>query len=499
MLRRICVRGLATAAGTEHGHTEFTNTNTVRFGSPQPFANMGAACSLAALFLGCYGVEEFPWNTMLMTRTLSGWLRLPKLLLLCCFLLAPPVSASELAMALFQDSRAALYQIKVIDSPSGNRSALGSGFAIGGRLVATNYHVISQYLSKPGKVEIMLHNHQQQDVRAQLVAIDVINDLALLATEEELPLTLELASNNPVVGETLFALGNPYDLGMSVTEGIYNGVKGEAFPPRIHFSGPVNSGMSGGPTLNGNGQVVGINVATARNSVGFLVPVDSLNALVENSQDLSPMDDKDMLAVIGAQLTSTQDELMAALLAQDWPAEEFGGASVPDKGAEFISCCWGFSEEADEETGITSVSRGCNSGNMVRLDRKLSTTYIEYEFAHLHSDTLNSYQLFNAAAGYFRLSWPPNRVSKEHASNFHCVENNLQVDAAEGYASTRFKVLYCTRAYREFQGLYDAFFVGMTTDREEELLFTHFTLSGFSQSNIELFLQRFLESVRWQS
>ena len=49
------------------------------------------------------------------------------------------------------------------------------------------------------------------------------------------------------------------------------------------------------------------------------------------------------------------------------------------------------------------------------------------------------------------------------------------------------------------EGLYDAMFVGLSNDRDDEVIFTHFTLSGFSEENILAFLQRFLESVHWQS
>ena len=60
----------------------------------------------------------------------------------------------------------------------------------------------------------------------------------------------EISDTTPTKGEELFSLGNPHDLGMIVVPGTYNGLKKESFNDRIHFTGSVNSGMSGGPVVN---------------------------------------------------------------------------------------------------------------------------------------------------------------------------------------------------------------------------------------------------------
>jgi hypothetical protein len=253
--------------------------------------------------------------------------------------------------------------------------------------------------------------------------------------------------------------------------------------------------MSGGPAVNRAGQVVGINVATAGNSVGFLVPVAALRGLWATAL-LEPLDAEGMMARISEQLWNTQDSLMVQLLATDWPEEMFGGAVVPGRGADFMSC-WGGTAEA-MDSGIDTIRRGCNSGQQVRVKRGLTSTYVEYEFAHLSADELGSYRLYNQASDAFALSWPANRAREEDVSNYHCVEDTV-VTGVEQLAATRTKAIYCSRAYREIEGLYDAFYVGMTTDRENEVLFMHFTLAGFSEDNIRQFLDRFLRSVHWQS
>ena len=62
-------------------------------------------------------------------------------------------------------------------------------------------------------------------------------------------------------GERLFAMGNPLDLGFTIVEGTYNGLVDYSYNERIHFSGALNPGMSGGPTVTADGRIAGINVA----------------------------------------------------------------------------------------------------------------------------------------------------------------------------------------------------------------------------------------------
>ena len=75
-------------------------------------------------------------------------------------------------------------------------------------------------------------------------------------------------------GERIYSLGNPLDVGFAVIEGTYNGLVERSFYPTIFFAGSLNPGVSGGPTLDGQGAVIGVNVAARRDGeqVSFLVP-----------------------------------------------------------------------------------------------------------------------------------------------------------------------------------------------------------------------------------
>ena len=165
--------------------------------------------------------------------------------------------SQQTAQNLFGQHRTALYQIKIIELESGNKSSIGSGFQIdtSGNVV-TNYHVVSEYVYNPDKfrIEYLAHDGSQGDL--QLVDVDVVNDLALvrkvvLSKQES---AFPIAHSLPKQGSAIYSLGNPHDLGMIVVPGTFNGLKKSSFYQRIHFTGSINPGMSGGPVVNELGE-----------------------------------------------------------------------------------------------------------------------------------------------------------------------------------------------------------------------------------------------------
>ncbi|MGB0948232.1 MAG: S1 family peptidase, partial [Pseudoalteromonas marina] len=167
--------------------------------------------------------------------------------------------AVEQAEEIFKQLAPSLYQIRLIDKASGEKSSIGSGFQISSDgLIATNYHVISGYARHPHKYTIEYIDNQGNKAQLELKSVDVINDLAIVQRQvTNIMPYFEIAQQAPTKGEELYSLGNPHDLGMIVVPGTYNGLKNESFNDRIHFTGSVNSGMSGGPVVNKNTEVVG--------------------------------------------------------------------------------------------------------------------------------------------------------------------------------------------------------------------------------------------------
>ena len=97
----------------------------------------------------------------------------------------------------------------------------------------------------------------KKTIKADVVAFDIVNDLALLKVPVKFSQVLKVRPGAVKDGDKIFSIGLPKDLGMSIVEGNYNGILKEGIYENILMSSPINSGMSGGPTLNKNSDVVG--------------------------------------------------------------------------------------------------------------------------------------------------------------------------------------------------------------------------------------------------
>jgi S1-C subfamily serine protease len=178
--------------------------------------------------------------------------------------------------------------LRVVDSPQGS----GSGFVWDADgYVVTNFHVVGV-----GKTySVTIANHDVFD--AILVGQDEVHDLAVLKVDtrgKQLPSLPIGKSSDLLVGEKVFAIGNPFGLDQTLTTGVISGLNREivAPPPAktpiqgvIQTDAAINPGNSGGPLLDSAGRVIGLNTQIASPSgasagVGFAIPVDTLNRVV---------------------------------------------------------------------------------------------------------------------------------------------------------------------------------------------------------------------------
>ncbi|MGV3489851.1 MAG: Do family serine endopeptidase [Devosia sp.] len=139
--------------------------------------------------------------------------------------------------------------------------AAGSGFVISADgYVVTNNHVVD----KAEKVTVVFDDGTEKE--ATVVGTDAKTDLAVLKLEGETDLPFVVLSEaEPRVGEWVVAVGNPFGLGGTVTAGIISArgrdIAGSAYGDFLQIDAAVNTGNSGGPAFNLNGEVVGVNTA----------------------------------------------------------------------------------------------------------------------------------------------------------------------------------------------------------------------------------------------
>lgn len=428
--------------------------------------------------------------------------------LLIVFLLCRPTPGfgqGNSARTLFADNKAGILQIRIIDITSGSKSAIGSGFVVNDNgLIATNYHVVQMAASKPEQYRIEYLSASGAAGSLNLVDVDVVNDLALVKitsqtssqTSSEIAAVLPFAAAEPAIGVPVYALGNPLDLGLTVVPGTYNGINQTSYHPRVHFTGSLNSGMSGGPTLNQAGEVVGINVSTAGNQVSFLVPVAALQQLVAEQQ-LRGQSVDNMALRIGQQLLADQEKKFAQLLSLDWPTIALGEASVVNELSPFFRC-WGGSNSSSDKAQLLNADRTCRSEDNIYLNEKFNSGVIEHQFFWLETDKLNAPQFYIYYSRLFDDFAPGNKAREKDVGDYQCDTQFVAVNNAEAKPQRKTKAVFCARAYKDYPQLYDVLFLQGTVDDSRAAFISHFTLAGVSRDNAKAYARKFMEVAQWR-
>ena len=204
--------------------------------------------------------------------------------------------------------------------PEQERQGLGSGFIISadGQIV-TNHHVID------GADEVLVKLADGRELQATVIGSDPLTDIALLRVEtaEDLP-TISLGSSEVMrPGDEVFAVGNPFGLGGTVTSGIVSAtsrnINSGPFDDFIQTDAAINRGNSGGPLFNNEGDVIGVNTAIfspggGSVGIGFAVPSDLVKTIVADLED----DGTVTRGWLGVQIRPMTDEV-ASVLGYDTP------------------------------------------------------------------------------------------------------------------------------------------------------------------------------------
>ena len=165
-------------------------------------------------------------------------------------------------------------------------SALGSGFIIDEKgIVVTNNHVIQD------AEDIIVRVNGDEEYKAKVVGADPLSDIAVLQLETKDKFTPVAFgdSDKARIGDWVIAIGNPFGLGGTVTSGIISArnrsIGLSRYEDYIQTDASINSGNSGGPLFDMNGDVIGINTAIlGRNGsigIGFSIPANSAKIVID--------------------------------------------------------------------------------------------------------------------------------------------------------------------------------------------------------------------------
>ena len=396
--------------------------------------------------------------------------------------------------AVFRRFAGQVVKVQVTEIRSGAKTVTGSGFFVSAAgHIMTNYHVVSDLVRSPKHYRAELVDSSGTTRAVTVVAVDVVHDLAVLASGAAAPRFFELGPLSIAQGLRLYSLGHPGDLGIAIVEGTYNGSLPHTLYPRIHFTGSINPGMSGGPTITIAGRVVGVNVATSGNQQSFLVPVDDAARLLRQALAAAPRPADSLLADVGHQLLGYPQEYLSRLFADSLPTVVLGSLRVPTRPASFFNC-WGDADEHDDEPWET-VHHYCSTDDDVFLTGDESTGIIDFQHDLITSDELGSLRFHALYTHEFRrlgMDWQLDDDDSDDLTGYECREANVR-----GAGGVLFKTEFCARAYRKLPGLYDVVVRLGAMGRPQEGLISTITMSGVSFANARTMTKRYIDAFRW--
>lgn len=381
-------------------------------------------------------------------------------------------------------------RVQVSEAGSGAKAVVGSGFFVDDRgHLVTNYHVIADVVQHPERYRIAFGDPTDDADTATVLAVDVIHDLAVLQTPPARRPHFVLAPVSVHQGDRLYAFGHPEDLGLAIVEGTYNGLLQHTLYPKLHFTGSLNPGMSGGPTITRRGRVVGINVSTAGNQLSFLVPVAPAIALIATATAPGYRTPHSLLGEVARQIRGYQDAYLADLFTDSTKVVDLGPFRVPTEPAPFFHC-WG---DAPEETDLpyTRTTHHCSTDDELFISREQRSGLVDLHHELLASASLNAKRFAALYTHRFGLDNTPSG-RQEDVTSWRCDTRNVT------NATLALRTVVCLRAYRKLAGLYDGVIKVAALGKRDTGLVSTLTLSGASFRNIQRLTARFLEQFRWR-
>ena len=398
------------------------------------------------------------------------------------------VQAGDVASRLFSDYRQLVYQIRVVDAGSGDKSSIGSGFQVSnaGHL-ATNFHVVASYVHEPEKYRLEYVAHDGSSGPLALAGFDVIHDLAIVTLDTATAGHFELDTGNLDKGDRIYSMGNPQDLGMTIVEGNYNGLIKTSRYRKILFSGSLNPGMSGGPALSGDGRIIGVNVSKGGEQLSFLVPAAYLGDLLEDVRNGGQAGE--YKAQIREALLAEQEAFYGPLLEKEWERDALVEVMLPSQLDKSLKC-WGHTVD-DEDILYEGVHQHCQSQDVIYLDDNFQTGSLSYDFEWMSTEALNRFQFYSLMESRYLHESLDNSYKEEDSTNYTCHTDFVDID------DQPWRVSACSRAYREYAGLYDALLMMASVGKNDRGVVIRLGASGISRKNAIGLLERFTGSVAW--
>ncbi len=416
--------------------------------------------------------------------------------------IAPPPAASAAdavvtgaGQRIYERTRPLLLQVRTLLKTQDSQASVGSGFLVDASgLLITNYHVVSEYALQPSRYRLVYASVDGRQGALQLLAFDVVHDLALLRPADPAPLAgrgavpLRPAEDALARGARIYSLGNPLDVGFAVAEGSYNGAVERSFLPTLFFGGSLSPGMSGGPALDDAGRLVGVNVAARRDGeqVSFLVPAAEVRALLARGRGGRPITTP-AWAEITRQLMGHQAELTERFIALPWRTAGHPRYAIPVPQEAFMRC-WGRSTPQDSR-GLQFERSDCAMDSRIFVSGSLLTGYITVRHEAYDGSKLGALRFAQRYSASFRNEFMGRDSRQLTAAK--CVEDQV------ASAGLPLKAVICLRAYKKLEGLHDLVVLVATLDSSSSGVQGRFEAHGVSLANAQRLAQHYLDGFAW--
>ena len=260
---------------------------------------------------------------------------------------------------------------------------------------------------------------------------------------------------------------------------------------KVLTSLPLNPGMSGGPTLDGEGNVVGINVMTAGNSLSFLVPVESLKDLWEKIKVGHFKSNSNFSNQVQQQLISQEGDYFKRVIGRKWEKQRFGRFLVPTIISDEISC-WG--EPRDEaEFWIESPYLQCQIKDDLYVSSSVRAHTVLFNYSWEKSRGYNPYRFYTLAnekisKGY---RFDLDKVYQRDAENFQCRSDIVKISDNPFWVST------CARKFKKLTSLYDVNVRMASLGEMDRMLVVELTLGAITKDTAKDFMEKFYKEIEW--
>jgi hypothetical protein len=349
--------------------------------------------------------------------------------------------------------------------------------------------VISEYVNDPDVYTLEFLSTSGKKGPLELVDFDIVHDLAVLKAKQPMGTPLRI-SYLPEKGASLFSLGNPMDLGFTIIKGTNNGILSKDIDGNILFSGSLNPGMSGGPTLDEKGNIIGINVATSGNDISFLVPAEYLTVVLDRLESNSYSSVDDRFAHSSGQLRKNSKKVINKILNNKWTGTRLGSFIVPAELDKSMRC-WDASRTPKKDDLFRTYFTRCSNEDNIYLSSRLDVGSINYEYMWLETEKLSPtrfyrrYQKVNS-------SIIGSHATKRDVTNFSCHTDFTEI------ASNNFKTTVCRRDYLKYDGLSDMLFTTAMVGKEDRGFLFNLDLTGTDSKTALKLFTRMMETFKWQ-